>query len=127
MPLTRLTWILLLAGGLALILGLWLKPFAAPPSLADQVEAIASQLSCPACQGQSAAQSQSAAAYEIRQEIARQLQEGKTREEILQYFQDQYGSWILLKPAVIPFWPLALLLAGGLVFFLWWKSRHGLE
>ncbi|MDI3270710.1 MAG: cytochrome c-type biogenesis protein CcmH [Bacillota bacterium] len=127
MPWTRLGWILPLAAVIALFLGFLLQPFTPSASLADQVETIASKLSCPACQGQSAAQSQSAVAYEMRQEIARQLQEGKTSEEILQYFQEEYGSWILLQPPVFRFWPWTLLLVGGGLLFLWWKGRHGLE
>jgi cytochrome c-type biogenesis protein CcmH len=68
---------------------------------ADQearVREIASQLRCPICQGLSVGDSPSELANEMRTLIREQLQQGKTSAEVLDYFAQRYGEWILLAP-----------------------------
>jgi cytochrome c-type biogenesis protein CcmH/NrfF len=68
---------------------------------ADQeahVREIASQLRCPVCQGLSVGDSPSELANEMRTLIREQLQQGKTSAEVLDYFAQRYGEWILLAP-----------------------------
>ena len=66
--------------------------------LDPQVFAIGSELRCPTCVSESVAQSSSAIAREMRVIIQDQLNEGRTRTEILAFFQERYGDWILLNP-----------------------------
>jgi cytochrome c-type biogenesis protein CcmH len=59
---------------------------------------IAEQLRCPVCVSESVAQSSSQISIEMRQIIQAQLEQGRGEREILAYFQERYGDWILLEP-----------------------------
>jgi cytochrome c-type biogenesis protein CcmH len=66
--------------------------------LERRVFEIANELRCPTCVSESVGQSSSAIAREMRAIIQEQLEAGATRREILAFFQDRYGDWILLEP-----------------------------
>ncbi len=67
-------------------------------SLDDRVNEIAYLLMCPVCQGQSVAESNSNLANDMRQIIRKQLEEGKTNQEVIDYFVSSYGDSILASP-----------------------------
>lgn len=111
-----------------LVLGAWAQenPASPPPDLSPEVFAIARELRCPVCQGESAAESNSGVAVEMRRIIAEMLEEGKTGEEIKAFFVDRYGEWILYEPPrrgvtlwvwVLPVLGLVLLGLGLLAYF----------
>lgn len=87
--------------------------------------ALASELRCPVCQGNSIQDSPSELAQEMRDLIRDQLREGKTPDEVRAYFVAKYGEWILLSPRaeglnlVVYLVPLAVILIGGAVV---WRS-----
>ena len=120
--------LLLLLALLALVSAIWLYVlFTAPQqrTLDQQVYDVASQLKCPVCQHESAADSSAAIAQQMRQVIRQQLQSGMSEQQVLSYFSDHYGSDILLTPPRQGFnllaWliPVAMLLLGlGLVSFV---------
>ncbi|MBI3328890.1 MAG: cytochrome c-type biogenesis protein CcmH [Nitrospinae bacterium] len=101
-----------------------LLAFAAPPDLEEQVREIGLQLRCPVCQNLSVGDSPSELANEMRALIREHLQQGKTRAEVLEYFVDRYGEWILLAPPkrgfnlVIWVVPFALIPVGVLTVYL---------
>lgn len=98
----------------------------APPTLADQAQAIAAELRCPDCAGLSAADSPTQAAAEIRREVEAQLAAGRTPEEIRESFVARYGSWILLTPPGIAPWLVPLLVTGvGALVLAAWLLRPG--
>ncbi len=70
----------------------------AAKSIDDQVKEIAYLLMCPVCQGQSVGESNSNLAHDMRDIIRKQLEEGKSKEEILTYFVNSYGESILASP-----------------------------
>lgn len=70
----------------------------AAPSLDDQVYAIAGELMCPVCAGQTVAESNSTLAIQMRQIIRERLQQGQTREQIIAYFVAQFGEHVLATP-----------------------------
>lgn len=72
--------------------------FATEKSLDDRVNEIAYLLMCPVCQGQSVAESNSNLANDMRQIIRKQLEEGKTNQEVIDYFVSSYGDSILASP-----------------------------
>lgn len=72
--------------------------FATEKSLDDRVNEIAYHLMCPVCQGQSVAESNSNLANDMRQIIRKQLEEGKTDQQVLDYFVKRYGDSILSSP-----------------------------
>ena len=64
----------------------------------DQVTSIANLLMCPVCQGQSVGESNSNLAHDMRDIVRKQLEQGKSKEEILAYFVNSYGETILASP-----------------------------
>jgi cytochrome c-type biogenesis protein CcmH len=67
-------------------------------SIDNQVMEISSQLMCPVCMGQSVSESNAQLAKDMRTTIRKQLEQGKTKNEILQYFVNRYGETILSSP-----------------------------
>lgn len=108
------------------------SPLAARTVTEDPLERqtldIAKDLRCTVCQNQPVSESNSDLARDMRAIIREQLQAGKTRDEIVEYFVTRYGDYVLLKP---PFherglflWigPLLLLIAAG--GFAWYFIRR---
>ncbi len=62
------------------------------------VHDIAAQLRCVVCQSLSVADSPSETANQMRGVIRERLAAGETPEQIVTYFVDKYGQWILLAP-----------------------------
>lgn len=103
-----------------------------PTSMADRVRAVAASLRCPVCQNLTVADSPSRLAQEMRRTIARDLQAGRTPEQIRRSFTRAYGQWILESPPKrgidLVAWvaPIVLVL-GGLAFAAWavrrWTGR----
>jgi cytochrome c-type biogenesis protein CcmH/NrfF len=67
-------------------------------SLDDRVYAIARQLMCPVCAGQTVAESDSSLAREMKNIIRQKLQAGETSDQILRYFVAQFGESVLAEP-----------------------------
>jgi cytochrome c-type biogenesis protein CcmH len=70
----------------------------AAPTLDDQVYAIANDLMCPVCSGQTVADSNSELAGQMRQIIRDRLLAGQSRDEIIAYFVAQFGEGVLASP-----------------------------
>lgn len=66
--------------------------------LENRVFEIAAKLRCPICTSESVADSSVQLAVEMRQIIQEQLSQGRSETEILAFFQQSYGDWILLDP-----------------------------
>ena len=66
--------------------------------LEPRVFDIANQLRCPVCVSESVAQSSSPTSVEMRNLIKRKLDEGQSEAEVLAFFRERYGDWILLSP-----------------------------
>ncbi len=100
------------------------------PTLDDQVYAIAAQLMCPVCGGQTVAESGSQLAEQMRAIMRERLRAGQSRDEIIAYFVGQFGEGILAAPPPrgggLPLWlvpPVAL--AIGLVVLRRFVRRTG--
>ncbi len=100
-------------------------------SIDKQVSEISKELLCPVCRGQTVAESNSDLANDFRDIIKTKLQEGQSREEILNYFISRYGDSVLSSPPakgirlIIWILPVAVLLFGliSLIRFLKIKSK----
>ncbi len=74
------------------------RPCQAIPDWMIRYAAVASQLRCPVCQGESIQESPAELAKEMRQVVREQLAAGRSSEEVKAYFVSKYGEWILLEP-----------------------------
>ena len=68
------------------------------PARNREVLEIAAQLRCAVCQSQSVAESNSDLANDMKAIIGEQLDEGVPPGDILDYFVQRYGDYILMKP-----------------------------
>jgi len=119
----------------AIIGSIWFYVFLVTPrqqTLDQRVYAVASQLKCLVCQGESVADSPATLSQQMRGIIRQQLQSGKSDQEVIQYFESRYGDRILWSPPWQGFtllaWlvPIALLLGGTLLLFIVlrdWQTR----
>ncbi|HEX9069550.1 MAG TPA: cytochrome c-type biogenesis protein CcmH [Ktedonobacterales bacterium] len=94
--------------------------------------ALARQIKCPVCNGESAADSAAPIAVEMRSVIRQKVAAGESDQEILTYFRQRYGDDILLAPPKAGFdliaWlaPVVALVLGGVAIFSLsqsWMSR----
>ncbi|MBI5964625.1 MAG: cytochrome c-type biogenesis protein CcmH [Chloroflexi bacterium] len=90
----------------------------------DEVNAVAHQLYCPVCQNTPLDVCPTDACRDWREQIRGMLAEGKTEDEILQYFVDQFGDRVLAAPPVtttfnwlIYILPAIIILAGAIILF----------
>jgi cytochrome c-type biogenesis protein CcmH len=119
-------------GGIALALALATSAFASvnlgadepgtvplAPQLELRVQRLGKELRCAVCQGMSISDSPSSMARAQLDKVRDLVTQGKTDQEIRDYFVARYGQWILLEPPRQGFawlvWllPLLMLLGGG--------------
>ncbi len=108
-----------------LMLLLLLSPFAAQaidsrqfanPEQQEAYETLTAELRCLVCQNQTIADSNAELAADLRRQVQEMLEQGKSREEIVQFMTDRYGDFVLYKP---PFkLKTGLLWLGPVVFLL---------
>jgi cytochrome c-type biogenesis protein CcmH len=90
---------------------------------------IAKDLRCTVCQNQPVSESNADLAHDMRQIIREQIKAGKSRQEIIQYFVDRYGDYVLMKPPrsgageVVWLAPVVLLVIVGVSGFLYLRHR----
>ena len=107
-----------------------------PMTQAQRVHHIASEIRCPTCRNQSAAESDAAAAKAVRDEITRRVKAGESDGEIVSFLVSRYGSDILLKPEgsgvaslvwILPV--VAVVVAVGALAFAFarWRARPGVS
>lgn len=89
-----------------------------------RVKAIASRLRCPVCQGESIQDSPAELSAQMKALVREQLAHGKSDGEVMDYFVQKYGQWILLEPKpeginLLVYWlPVAFLACGaGVIVF----------
>jgi cytochrome c-type biogenesis protein CcmH len=89
----------------------------------DEVNEIASQLYCPVCENTPLDVCPTEACRQWRDLIRIQLAEGKTEEEIKQYFVENYGGRVLAEPPreglnwLVYILPPVLILFGAFILF----------
>jgi len=100
------------------------------PTAQDRVTKISQTVKCPVCAGEAVAGSNAPASVEIRRQIAEQVQQGQTDDQIRSYYSAKYGDEILLTPSasginilvwVLPVVALALAIAVLVIVFRRWS------
>jgi cytochrome c-type biogenesis protein CcmH len=98
----------------------------------ERVYALAVQLKCLQCVGESVAASQAQFAVKFRDEIRAQMRQGRTDDEILNFFADRYGREVLLRPPatgvagliwIIPVVAAAAAMVGLVLVFRRWRHE----
>jgi len=84
---------------------------------------LSAELRCPKCQNQNIADSNAPIAQDLRKLLVKQLEDGASDEQILEYMVSRYGEFVRYRPrfsgATLVLWlmPVALI-AGAILVFL---------
>lgn len=62
------------------------------------LEDVGHDLRCPTCLGMSILESDTPQSIAMRTEVEQMIKDGKNKQEIIAYFKEHYGSWILREP-----------------------------
>ena len=82
----------------------------------DLAYKIGSKMRCPVCQGMPIAESPAEMAVAMMKRVREMVDEGKEEPEIITYFTDRYGEWVLLQPKAEGInWLVWLLPPGALI------------
>jgi cytochrome c-type biogenesis protein CcmH len=90
------------------------------PVQQETYERLTHEVRCLVCQNQTIADSSAPLASDLRREIRRMIEEGRSETEVKTFLLDRYGDFVLYKPqfkattAALWLAPLLLLLIGGL-------------
>ena len=95
---------------------------------------VAGQLRCPTCTGLSVLDSDADFSVQIKNNVREQLKKGNSEKEILNFFVDKYGPWILREPPKEGFnlfaWliPSFFMMFGPLfIWFFFWRGKSQLN
>lgn len=122
-----------------LCLWLWVPAFAiddeAPlqdPAQRALYDSLVHEVRCLVCQNQTVGDSTAPLAADLRREIRRMVEEGKTEEQIKSFLLERYGDFVLYRPRVqgntLALWaaPAILLLIGVITLFRVTRRRSRL-
>jgi len=94
------------------------------PEQEQRFRVLLDELRCPKCQNQSLADSDAGIAQDMRARVEIMIKEGKSNDEIVDYFVARYGDFVSYRPPVTPttsiLWlaPLLLLGSGAVIIVL---------
>ncbi|MBK1723117.1 cytochrome c-type biogenesis protein [Thiocystis violacea] len=72
------------------------------PARTDEFKDLVGELRCLVCQNESLAGSQASVAQDLRKEVYRMMQEGKSRDEVVEFLVARYGDFVLYEPPIKP-------------------------
>ena len=99
----------------------------------QRFRSLTEELRCPKCQNQNIADSNAPIANDLRQEIFRMLEEGRSNDEIVEHLVLRYGDFVRYQPplnaATLLLWfgPAALLLGGLGALLLIVRRRRAID
>jgi cytochrome c-type biogenesis protein CcmH len=103
-----------------------------PETAQDRVTALARQIKCPTCNGESAADSNAPGSKAIRIELAELIAQGQTDDQILASYPARFGDDILMTPSssgliglvwILPVVFVGLAIAGLVLAFVRWRNQ----
>ena len=93
----------------------------------DRAYALEQRLRCPTCKTVSIAESPSETAAGMRRIVAEEVAAGRSDAEIIDYFQERYGEWVLLDPPPrgrsLLLWAAPLIVAIGALLLVIFRVR----
>lgn len=95
----------------------------------QQFRELTGQLRCPKCQNNSIADSNSMISADMRLKVYELMEQGQSRQQIVDYMVARYGNFVTYEPPVTPFtvilWALpALFVLGGMLMIIWRAKRR---
>ncbi|MCW2480292.1 cytochrome c-type biogenesis protein CcmH [Candidatus Symbiopectobacterium sp. NZEC135] len=91
----------------------------------QQFRELTTQLRCPKCQNNSIADSNSMIASDMRQKVYELMQQGQSKQQVVDYMVNRYGYFVTYEPPLTPFTVLLWLLpALFLVAGIWMIVRR---
>jgi cytochrome c-type biogenesis protein CcmH len=99
------------------------------PKQQETYQTLTKELRCLVCQNQTIADSNAELAGDLRRQVYEMLQQGKSREEIVQFMTDRYGDFVLYKPAfkgktsILWIAPVVFLLLGLITVFFFIRRK----
>jgi cytochrome c-type biogenesis protein CcmH len=93
------------------------------PELNQRYQNLLHEVRCPQCRTETIAESNAPIAADLRREIRKQMAEGASDDEIVEFLLARYGEFVLYRPRFTPknyaLWagPFVFLALGGLVFW----------
>ena len=99
------------------------------PEQQETYETLTKELRCLVCQNQTIADSNAELAGDLRRQVYEMLQQGKSREDIVQFMTDRYGDFVLYNPpfkgktSVLWIAPVVFLLMGLITVFFFIRRK----
>ena len=78
------------------------EPAFEDPAMQARYDALIRELRCTVCQNQTIADSNASLARDLRREVRRLMEEGRTDQEIRDFLTDRYTDFVLYNPPVKP-------------------------
>lgn len=109
------------------------EPNAENPIIEARMLALSEELRCVVCQNESLAGSQAPLAQDLRQEIREMMEAGMSDHQIVDFFVERYGDFVLYNPPLKPvtymlwFGPAVLFVLGFIAVFLTLRKRRASE
>lgn len=103
----------------------------ADPALEARARDLSTEVRCMVCQNQSIDDSDAPLAKDLRILVRERIVAGDTNDEVLTFLVARYGEFVLLKPrftlanAFLWIAPIGVLLIGGFIAFVAFRSRRG--
>jgi len=92
---------------------------------------LSNELRCPTCQGLSVKDSEAGFSTSIKGKIRKLMKQGESDEEIISYFVERYGEWILRSPPLSGFNMVLWILPGAAIVtgLMWviYRSKNWVE
>lgn len=96
-------------------------------------ETLIKELRCLVCQNQTIADSNAELAADLRRQVYEMVQQGKTRNDIVNFLTERYGDFVLynppfkLKTGLLWLGPMLFILIGLMTVFLLIRKKKSLE
>jgi cytochrome c-type biogenesis protein CcmH len=103
------------------------------PEQQESYDTLVSELRCLVCQNQTIGDSNADLAADLRRQVHEMLQQGKSRDEILQFMTERYGDFVLYNPplkaktSLLWLGPVAFLIIGVLAVLLFIRRKKTID
>lgn len=100
------------------------------PRMEEDYNVLVNELRCLVCQNQNLAESNAELAQDLRKQTYEMLQQGKSRDEVVDFMVTRYGDFVLYRPpfkmTTLLLWlgPLFLFLTGLIIVVMFFRKQQ---